>query len=117
MRSLTSKKFYDRTLRPVAIEQLCNISSAFDDGGESPATNFASFFSTDFEHRSMMKNFFVVDQTLAPCTTRTEKWQHRYRLCKHPVDSRQCLNMGLGVYKKHIPDKLTYRSLVGQNYK
>jgi hypothetical protein len=82
--------FYDRTLRPVAFEQLCNISFAFDDGGESPATNFMSFFNTDFEQRSMIKNFFVVvDQTLAPCTIRTAKWNHRYRLCKHPVESRQ----------------------------
>jgi len=55
----TSKKFYDHALRPVAIEQLCNISSAFDDGGESPATNFTSFFSTGFEHRSMIKNFLL----------------------------------------------------------
>jgi len=101
MRSSTSKKFYDVTLRPVAIEQLCNISFAFDDGGESPATNFTSFFSTDFEHRSMIKNFFVVDQTLAPCTTPNAKWQHRYRLCKHSVDSRLSLNMGLQVYKKN----------------
>jgi hypothetical protein len=63
------------------------------------------------------RTFFVVDQTLVPFTIRTAKWLHRYRLCKHPVDSRQSLNMGLRVYKKHIPHKLTYRSLVGQNYK
>jgi len=60
MRSLTSKKFYESTLRPVAIEQLCNISFAFDDGEGSPASNFMSFFSTDFEHRSMKNNFFLL---------------------------------------------------------